>query len=61
LRRLFDDGLRFTTPDPREHNPRFVYELTRRGIPVVSLQEVPRNLEHVYLKAMEAVEQQAMQ
>jgi ABC-2 type transport system ATP-binding protein len=55
------DGLRFRTLDPREHNPRFVQELTRRGIPVVSLQEVPRNLEHVYLKAMEAVEQQATQ
>ena len=55
------DGLRFRTLNPREHNPHFVQELTRRGIPVVSLQEVPRNLEHVYLKAMEAVEQQATQ
>jgi len=54
------DGLRFKTPNPKEHNPQFVRELTSRGVPIVSLQEVPRNLEHVYLKAMEAVEQEAI-
>lgn len=52
------DGLRFRTSDPRGHNPQFIRELTRHGVPVVSLQEVPHNLEHVYLKAMEAVEQE---
>jgi len=49
------DGLRFRTTEPVAQNPQVVRELTRLGIPVISLQEVPRNLEQVYLKAMEGL------
>jgi ABC-2 type transport system ATP-binding protein len=47
------DWVRYTVPDPNEFNPWLLTELTRRNIPVVTLSEVPRSLEEVYLHIVE--------
>jgi ABC-2 type transport system ATP-binding protein len=47
-----NDWLRFNTGSPKETNPVLLQCLFEQGLPVYSLQEVPRNLEQVYLKAM---------
>ncbi|KAB8144586.1 ABC transporter ATP-binding protein [Chloroflexia bacterium SDU3-3] len=41
--------LRFQTRDGQQINPQLIRRLTERDIPVVSLAEVPRSLEDVYL------------
>lgn len=56
-----EDGLRFKTTDAPRHNPVFVRALAAHGIPVISLQEVPRNLEQVYLKVMEGLAEGVLQ
>ena len=45
-------SLRFQIEAPKVANPKLVYALTSRHAPLVSFQEVPRKLEHVYLKTM---------
>jgi ABC-2 type transport system ATP-binding protein len=45
-------SLRFRVESPQTANPQLVDALTSRHVPLVSLQEVPRRLEHVYLKTM---------
>jgi len=45
-------SLRFQVEAPRVVNPQLVHALTSRNAPLVSFQEVPRKLEHVYLKTM---------
>lgn len=45
-------SLRFKVDAPQLVNPKLVHALTSRNAPLVSFQEVPRNLEHVYLKTM---------
>jgi ABC-2 type transport system ATP-binding protein len=45
-------SLRFRVDAPQMANPTLVYALTARNAPLVSFQEVPRKLEHVYLKTM---------
>jgi ABC-2 type transport system ATP-binding protein len=45
-------SLRFRVESPQAANPTLVYSLTSRNAPLVSFQEVPRKLEHVYLKTM---------
>jgi ABC-2 type transport system ATP-binding protein len=45
-------SLRFRVESPQDANPTLVYALTSRNAPLVSFQEVPRKLEHVYLKTM---------
>ena len=44
--------LRFRVERPQETNPILLRKLTEAQAPVVTLQEVPRSLEQVYLKAM---------
>jgi ABC-2 type transport system ATP-binding protein len=44
--------LRFRVERPEETNPLLLRNLTNIQAPVVTLQEVPRSLEQVYLKAM---------
>jgi ABC-2 type transport system ATP-binding protein len=44
--------LRFRVESPQTANPLLVNTLTSHQAPLVSLQEVPRRLEHVYLKTM---------
>ena len=45
-------SLRFQIETPQMANPALVHALTSRSAPLVSFQEVPRKLEHVYLKTM---------
>ena len=45
-------SLKFQIEDPQVVNPKLVHTLTSRNAPLVSFQEVPRKLEHVYLKTM---------
>jgi hypothetical protein len=44
--------LRFQVEAPQVTNPSLVKILTSHNAPLVSLQEVPQRLEHVYLKTM---------
>lgn len=48
------DWLRFHTDDPQSVNPLVLRSLLESGLPVVSLYEVPRSLEQVYLQAINA-------
>jgi len=50
------DWLRFQAQNPNELNPLILRGLLERGFPVVSLQEVPRSLEAVYMQAINAPE-----
>jgi ABC-2 type transport system ATP-binding protein len=45
-----EDWLRFRTQAPHEHNPMVLRRLISQGVPVVTLSEVPRSLETVYLQ-----------
>ena len=45
-------SLRFRIEAPQVVNPKLVQALTSRDAPLVTFQEVPRKLEHVYLKTM---------
>ena len=47
-----ETSLRFQVESPQNANPTLVHALTSRHAPLVSFQEVPRKLEHVYLKTM---------
>ncbi len=46
--------IRFRSSNPEEDNPLMLRALLDQGIPVISLQEVPRSLEQVYLEAVNA-------
>lgn len=46
------DWLRYSTGDPRTTNPRFLKALGQAGVEVVTLAEVERSLEDVYLRAV---------
>lgn len=46
--------LRFRTEKPEQTNPLLLQSLHEQHLPVVSLQEVPRSLEQVYLQTMSA-------
>ncbi len=45
-----DNWLRYRTANPEVVNPQLLQQLTARGVPVVTLSEVPRSLEEVYLR-----------
>ena len=45
-------SLRFRVESPQDVNPKLVNALTSRNAPLVSFHEVPKKLEHVYLKTM---------
>ncbi len=45
-----DNWVRYTTPAPEKVNPQLVQRLSKRGVPVITLSEVPRSLEEVYLR-----------
>lgn len=49
-----EDWLRYSTPDPYKVNPLLLQMLAARGAGVVTLSEVPRSLEDVYLRVVEA-------
>ena len=44
--------VRYRAADPHTTNPQLLAALTRAQVPVVTLSEVPRNLESVYLRAV---------
>ena len=44
--------LKFRIEAPQAANPKLVHSLTSRNAPLMSFNEVPRKLEHVYLKTM---------
>jgi ABC-2 type transport system ATP-binding protein len=47
-----ESRLRFRVKRPQESNPELLRHLAKYQAPVMTLQEVPRSLEQVYLKAM---------
>jgi len=49
-----DNWLRYQTEQPQHLNPVLLSQLLANGFPVVSLQEVSRSLEQVYLQAINA-------
>jgi ABC-2 type transport system ATP-binding protein len=49
-----EDWLRYSTTDPRAVNPLVLRALAAEGIGVVTLSQVPRTLEDVYLRAVSA-------
>lgn len=49
-------GFTFQVDQPVIKNPQLVETITREHIPIISLQEIPRSLEQVYLEAMSRVE-----
>ncbi len=51
------DWLRFRTPNPAQANPLLLRALLEQGIAVLSLSEVPRSLEQVYLRAVNMAEE----
>ena len=48
-----EDWLRYSTTDPQKINPRLLQTLASHGLGVVTLSEVPRSLEDVYLRVVE--------
>lgn len=48
------DWIRYTVSDPSQFNPALLNELTRQEVPVITLSEVSRSLEEVYLRIVEA-------
>lgn len=48
------DWFRFTSPEPQQFNPSVMGALVSQGYAVVSLSEVSRSLENVYLQAITA-------
>jgi ABC-2 type transport system ATP-binding protein len=48
------DWIRYTVPNPSQFNPALLNELTRQDVPVITLSEVSRSLEEVYLRIVEA-------
>ena len=48
--------LRYRTTAPEQVNPLLLQRLIEQGFPVISLQEVPRSLEQVYLQAVSAAD-----
>jgi len=49
-----EDWLRYFTPNPQEANPLVLQTLAAHGVRVVTLSEVARSLEDVYLRVVEA-------
>ncbi|MCB9079130.1 MAG: ABC transporter ATP-binding protein [Anaerolineaceae bacterium] len=49
-----EDWVRYTVPDPLRFNPALLSELARRSTPVVTLSEIPRSLEEVYIQIVES-------
>lgn len=47
------DWIRYTVPDPTQVNPTLLSELAQQNIPIITLSEVSRSLEEVYLRIVE--------
>ena len=51
------DWVRYATSDPTQFNPVLLAELARQDTPVITLSEVSRSLEEVYLRIVESDQQ----
>ena len=49
---VWGDGFRYRVENPVLSNPLILQQLFQANVPVVAVQEVPRTLEMLYLKAM---------
>lgn len=49
-----EDWVRYSVPNPTRFNPALLAELSRRQTPVVTLSEISRSLEEVYLRIVES-------
>ena len=49
-----EDWVRYTVSDPTQFNPYLINELARQKTPVITLSEVSRSLEEVYLRIVES-------
>jgi ABC-2 type transport system ATP-binding protein len=49
-----ESWLQYFTPDPQKTNPLLLQTLASRGVEVITLSEVSRSLEEVYLRVVEA-------
>lgn len=49
-----DNWVKYTVPDPASFNPALLMNLARQETPVVTLSEVSRSLEEVYLRIVES-------
>ncbi len=56
IRAMGENWLRYCTPDPAQTNPQMLSNFLAAKIGVVSLQEVPRHLEEIYLEAIQSAE-----
>ncbi len=52
-----EDWVRYTVSDPTQFNPYLINELTQQNTPVITLSEVSRSLEEVYLRIVESDQQ----
>jgi ABC-2 type transport system ATP-binding protein len=50
------DWVRYTVPNPYQFNPSLLQNLSQQNVPVVTLSEVPRSLEEIYLQIVETDE-----
>jgi ABC-2 type transport system ATP-binding protein len=48
-----ENWIRYSVPNPAEFNPCLLTELAQQNVPVVTLSEVPRGLEEIYLRIVE--------
>lgn len=53
------DWIRYTVSDPTQFNPLLLTELARQNIPIITLSEVSRSLEEVYLRIVETDQTEA--
>jgi ABC-2 type transport system ATP-binding protein len=53
------DWIRYTVSNPAQFNPLLLTELARQNIPIITLSEVLRSLEEVYLRIVEADQTEA--
>lgn len=58
IRERGEDWIRFQAPDPQQINPRIVDKMAAAGVRIVTLSEVRRSLEEVYLSVMEREHQE---
>ncbi len=52
LQEFHEKSFRYQVSDPASINPIILQQLFNLGIPVISVQEIPRSLEKIYLEAM---------
>jgi len=54
-----DNWVRYTVANPTQFNPSLLTELAHQNIPIITLSEVSRSLEEVYLRIVEGNQEEA--